>query len=196
MADFELPINLAVLKAADAYAGREETRYYLKGVHIEANESGIYYVATDGHMLFVRRETADVPVNPFVGDLIIPSETIAEYKVRNNKPLASLFVGDNYSIRYQDLRREFKPIVGTFPEWRKVLPKMPETPVAAQFNAKYIGKLARTAEQLGLGMPFIHHAGDGNAAPVTWQTNNDTLAVIMPMRIVAGSLPEWAQIAA
>ena len=52
-----MKINVNYLKAAVLAVSKEETRYYLKGVAIQANETGVFIVATDGHRAVAFRQS-------------------------------------------------------------------------------------------------------------------------------------------
>ena len=55
MTDFLFSIPTDVLRAALVCVSTEETRYYLRGVHVEPDADDVVLVSTDGHRLFCGR---------------------------------------------------------------------------------------------------------------------------------------------
>ena len=110
-----IPTDL--LKAALFCASNEESRYYLRGVHLST--SG-HMVTTDGHRMFVAR----LNDRPAV-EVIIPLDDVK----------AALKLA---GARAQDVEVEllanrigqisFQPVDGTFPNWRAVVPTGEESP--------------------------------------------------------------------
>lgn len=77
-------INLRVLAAAVAFASKEETRYYLKGVCLEIEPRAVTYIGTDGHRLIVYRDEKqdkDAPDNLLLGTFIIPTAHCKPHKL-------------------------------------------------------------------------------------------------------------------
>lgn len=126
---------------------KEETRYYLNGVFIEATQDGIQLAATNGHILLSAKGSngsfggADTEPLSVTG-LIIKMDTASKsFKTR---------IADNYDRwMYCDLTNwtaeflaiegepkegqsyqrvgieQFDIIDGTFPDWRRVVPETP-----------------------------------------------------------------------
>lgn len=179
-----MQLNVNYLKAAAIAVGKEETRYYLKGVAIQANETGVFIVATDGHRLtaFRQAETYDgEPIN-----IIIPIETVNALKTKEET------VELNGNILGNII---FTPIDGTFPEWRRIVPKELNNETA-QFNLTYLGDFAKVAKALGKGTP-VHIAHNGNGpALITFGTDIDGIGLLMPMRVQhlnSATLPTWVK---
>jgi DNA polymerase-3 subunit beta len=179
-----IPTDL--LKAALLCASTEETRYYLKGVHLST--SG-HMVTTDGHRLFCAKLVEAVPA-----DVIIPLDTIkAALKLAPKKAAVIELNGNTFGGVV------FTPVDGTFPDWRRVIPaadgyQSGNTSEPAHFNPDYIYDLGQMARALGskTGTAFRIHAWD-SASPhgVTFSGRDDCFAVIMPMRQTADATP-WA----
>ena len=55
MTDFSFSVPTDVLRAALVCVSTEETRYYLRGVHVEPDADDVVLVSTDGHRLFCGR---------------------------------------------------------------------------------------------------------------------------------------------
>jgi hypothetical protein len=134
-------IDLRALHAVcECAASKEETRYYLNGVLIEVYNNQNVYVATDGHRLVAHRQTFPdaSKLTELLASAIIPAEeckalkpksaTRNSYSATNHADLT--FEPDGYlRVQRQDgTARLFRPIDGTFPDWRRVMPtKLPET---------------------------------------------------------------------
>lgn len=181
-----IPTDL--LKAALFCASTEETRYYLKGVHLST--SG-HMVTTDGHRMFV----AMLPDQP-TADVIIPLADVQaalklagarcqeiEVTIDVNGSALPQVTGKIHSIAYT-------PVDGTFPDWRRVVPTGEETPAKdkpedlpgnVHFNHAYIGDLAKMGKALG-GPSMLHPCSASHPCLVTFGERADCFAVLMPMR--------------
>jgi len=183
-----MQINVNYLKAAVLAVSKEETRYYLKGVAIQANETGVFIVATDGHRAVAFRQSETYDGAPI--DIIIPSDTVNALKTKEE----TVELGKINGAQYMLGNMIFEPIDGTFPEWRRIVPKEPSGEIA-QFNLSYLGDFAKIAKALGKGTP-ARVAHNGNAAAlITFGPDIDGFGLLMPMRVqFAGmdSAPSWA----
>lgn len=184
-------INIRLLKAAAMFASKEETRYYLKGVAVQAGPRGVYLVSTDSHRLLAFRQSADdtPPV-----DIIIPADVIARIKLDRHVEDATLTRdGDTqWRIDYCGTAISFAPIDGTFPDWRRIVPRKVDGCVA-QFDPAYVGDFAKVAKALGLSNTrvVIGHNGQGPAL-VSFGDDVDGFGVLMPMRAPSGvEVPAW-----
>ena len=169
-----------LLKAALVCASSEETRYYLRGVHLSTTG---HMVTTDGHRMFVAR----LNDRPAV-DVIIPLDDVK----------AALKLA---GARAQDVEVEvlanrigqisFTPVDGTFPNWRAVVPTGEESPSNkpelndgpenVHFNHAYIGDLAKMGKALD-GASMLHPRSASHPCLVTFGERADCFAVLMPMR--------------
>ena len=173
-----IPTDL--LKAAILCASSEETRYYLRGVHLST--SG-HMVTTDGHRMFVAR----LNDRPAV-DVIIPLDDVkAALKLAGARAqeveidLAANKIG----------QISFQPVDGTFPDWRRVVPTGEESPSSkpelndgpenVHFNHAYIGDLAKMGKVLD-GASMLHPRSASHPCLVTFGERADCFAVLMPMR--------------
>lgn len=184
MTDFSFSIPTDVLRAAMVCVSTEETRYYLRGVHVEPDADDVVLVSTDGHRLFCGRcplppAGAVTPAEPF----IIPTETIKK-ALTGYKGLGIHLTRTGEVWTLGDVT--FKPVDGTFPDWRRVLPSLKtigeDLGKLAQFNPTYVGDMAKVCKALtGAGSPVIHHMGS-NPAMVTFPGREDLFCLVMPMR--------------
>jgi DNA polymerase-3 subunit beta len=119
-------LDLNILRAANMAASTEQTRYYLNGVCVELTATATTYIATDGHILFAYRQEI---ANDLIGTWIIPSTIIKQIKTNKHNPYVTLSRVDDTSTGSVHLKLEngialvFEPIDGTFPDWRRVIPR-------------------------------------------------------------------------
>lgn len=125
--EFTLPAAdlMRMLDTTKFAMSTEETRFYLNGVYLHANEGSLIVVATDGHRLAKRAMpcpagAADMPA------VIIPRKTVHE--------LAKLLTGTTGDVTLSvspsavrvnvgDVVLTSKLIDGTFPDYWRVIPK-------------------------------------------------------------------------
>ena len=169
-----------LLKAALVCASSEETRYYLRGVHLST--SG-HMVTTDGHRMFVAR-LADKPA----ADVIVPyADVVAALKLAGGR--AKEIEIDLMANRIGQI--SFTPVDGTFPDWRRVAPTGEESPSNkpelndgpehVHFNHAYIGDLSKMGKVLD-GASMLHPRSASHPCLVTFGERADCFAVLMPMR--------------
>jgi DNA polymerase III sliding clamp (beta) subunit (PCNA family) len=165
-----------LLKAALICASSEETRYYLRGVHLAT--SG-HLVTTDGSRMFAAR----LNERP-AADIIVPyADVQAALKLAGARAKDIELTPERIGqIAYQ-------PVDGTFPDWRRAVPTGEETPSDkpedqpgnVHFNHAYIGDLAKMGKLLG-GTSMLHVTSASNPALVTFGERADCFAVLMPVR--------------
>ena len=173
-----IPTDL--LKAALLCVSSEETRYYLRGVHLAT--SG-HMVTTDGHRMFVARLN-DRPAT----DVIVPIDDVkAALKLAGAR--AQEIEIDLVANKIGQI--SFQPVDGTFPDWRRVVPTGEEMPSDkpelndgvehVHFNHAYIGDLAKMGKILD-GASMLHPRSASHPCLVTFGERADCFAVLMPMR--------------
>ena len=170
-----IPTDL--LKAALLCASNEESRYYLRGVHLAT--SG-HMVTTDGHRLFCAKLAEAPPI-----DVIIPLDSVKAALKLAPKKAATIEMNGNTIGGVT-----FTPVDGTFPNWKAVIPpldgyKPGEDTSPAHFNPDYIYDLGQMARALGskTGTFYKIHAWNPESPHgVTFCDRTDCFAVIMPMR--------------
>ena len=172
-----------LLKAALFCASSEETRYYLRGVHLSTTG---HLVTTDGHRMFVARLT-ERPA----ADVIVPyADVAAALKLAGARCKDIEVSADRiHSIAYT-------PVDGTFPDWRRVVPTGEETPSNkpgandgaehVHFNNRYVGDFEKMADILcgkgTIGQSMLHPVSASHPCLVTFGERADCFAVIMPVR--------------
>jgi len=196
-------INLRALKAVSIGAGTEETRYYLNGVHLEHSTDGLLMVATDGHRAIVLRQdwTETVPDAAFAS-VIVPLAFIKKIKLARGLDFAELTLGENgaISIQYVGETMGTNAIVGTFPQWRQIIPKETSNE-PAQYNPEYV-------LDFGKAFALLHNAKDHSQPVICYNGQNPAIVngyddesglsyfgILMPMRVAAdrfGPAKSWA----
>ena len=198
-----IAIPAGFIDAAMCAVSKEETRYYLKGVFLDARG---FIAATNGHMAFAARcndayKLASVmPTYPSdaLPGVIVPSDAIlqAGKAAGRSKGLCYVIERDAQGlwwILYGNARIHFAPVDGSFPDWARIIPVAPDALVAAHFNPLYIGKLGDMAKALRDGkkdaaLLFKLHQNGENPALVTFASEDgkgqrtDCCGVLMPMR--------------
>jgi hypothetical protein len=205
-----LDVPAAFIDAALCAVSKEETRYYLKGVFIDARG---FIAATNGHIAFAARcadavKLADMrPAYDSAGHclpgMIVPDAALtqANKAAGRGKPSAYTIERDTigqWFVVYGNARVHFTPVNGSFPDWQRIIPAAPETETAAHFDPKYVAAMGAMATALRDGKKgeaacyHIHQAGERRAlvtfprkvTDITDPTGprDDCCAVMMPMR--------------
>lgn len=193
----KVSINLATIKAVAHAVGKEETRYYLMGVHLEAGKDGFTAVATNGHMLLCAFQPyGELAPNGHFPDVIIPSALLAKIKLkRNADPWAELTVnGADILIDYQGEMFGGKAIDGTFPTWRNVVPRECNGETA-QFNPEYLVTIQSAARVFYDNPKVLLNLIHNGESPALVKFHADLpgkfFGVVMPLR-GAETLPDHA----
>ena len=198
---YHAPISLKALAAANCAASTEETRFYLNGVFLEISARQVLYVATDGHVLFAYRDAVPVgePANDLIGNWIVPSATIKAAKPKKGYPDHAILEGEpgqlGLALRLPDGSKfEFRAIDGTFPDWRRIVPRETEQKGPHPFfDPRHLAKLWKAGELLGLRAP-IGMAFNSSGPAMLKYSSDDTFGLVMPIYnpIVSVSRPAWA----
>lgn len=170
------------LKALMVSCSKEETRYYLQGVFIDPTG---FAVTTDGHRMTIvaLKEKPDFAGND--NGIIVPRLAIEKLlKLVTDKydtsPISIRFNGQEGAISHGDASIAFKPVDGTYPTWRRVMPAKDAEEAPAHFNPAYLADVEKQAKLLG-GSFSVKQTG---AAPAEiWFNGDDNVrAILMPMR--------------
>lgn len=179
-------IDLATLAAVSDFCSKEETRYYLRGVLIEIDADGATYVATDGHRLAARRVSLpkDAAANTLVGQWIIPLEECKAFRLgRSRITEAALTLADGWlDVSFLGNARRFRPVDGTFPDWRRIVPTKAEGALKLGVNATYLASVYKLAQALNIG-PVVPHWNNGDACAFTFGDDASAFCLIMPIRL-------------
>ena len=208
MTAINIAIPAAFIDAALCAVSKEETRYYLKGVFLDARG---FIAATNGHIAFAARCNDAFKLQDVKPDAVshaMPGVIVPDTALRQANKAAGRAKGLCYVIErdanglwwiiYGAARVHFEPVDGSFPDWTRIVPTAPETLTAAHYQPQYVAAMGDMSKALRDGKkdaaPFfrIHQAGE-NPALVTFDRptesvtdkpgpRTDCLAVIMPMR--------------
>ena len=180
MLRISIPTNF--LDAAMFAVSKAKTRYYLCGVFIDPRG---YIVSTNGRVLFAAR----VPdARQIEGQgIIVPSEAIAQVRKaagRKAPPGVEVRRDDQglWWLEQGAARVNFTPVDGTYPDWVRVVPRVPETIVAAHFDPLYFSAIGNMAKAIGgkkdSATSFTLHQNGENPALVTFPDYSDPKNVV------------------
>ena len=184
----KIEIDAKTLAAVAIAQSTETTRYYLCGVCFDGDDA----VATDGHLLTVSTNVAIRHGEDAASILPVTSKAITALKRRD--ATHAIFDGATLSVygATSDMVPLYlepsAPIDGTFPDWRRVLPDVPDDACCrGMFGDSLIARIAATAKILGAGKSLgIQFQGvdDSSAHRVRYFNGAalDTYSIVMPMR--------------
>ncbi len=186
-----IKFNATKIAAVAIAQSNEETRYYLRGVYF----TGDIAVATDGHILTASRDTESVNDAPG----IYPISKKAQAAMKKRGALYVVIQDDVLTVLDNQERTTHmepcKPIDGTFPDWKLVIPKEIGAPNESAFSAIVMGKLISTAVTLSVdkSATFRITGIAGHPQSVSYE-QGDTFSVAMPYRNeIVPNLPEWSK---
>lgn len=211
------------------FVSKEET-HYLNGFLVEpCGAGGVSLVATDGRCLLIIHDEAGQCAEPEIVQL--EKETIAACRpaknsygrmlVLRNGAVATVtkrvedYSFDDYTSNIVAFgkgeradviiaQHPYRAVDGTFPDWRRVLPKEAGSLKPVTLSCRYIGDFAALGKQLqgrhGGGASLAIHATDpAEPALVKFEGVNHIVGILMPMRgdtAVCGDIPTWIGIEA
>lgn len=200
-------VRLEAAIKARPFISKEETRYYLNGVHIEASlEGGAVCVATDGHRLGVAYDADGYVERSTI--VQIPSIIKAErglflrpwlvgVATENGNGYIAVVEGKKTDERDDDAKYAIERVEectlrvgrafidGNFPDWRRIIPEMKPTDTTRAFNRKYLAAFGDHIQITG---------ADGMSPQIIQTEDRDFIGVLMPMRLDKRDLPEWVKI--
>lgn len=203
-------VSASLFYLAYAAVSKEETRYYLNGVHIEAHpQKGVLLVSTDGHRMVCIHDVdgqCDKPViaqlPTYVRQLCRPKKASLKVdrqvlEIDADLDRATLVVEalnkDGVVTKTSPLITAHKCLIdGSFPDWRRVIPSGEMEPMAlAAFNPRLLADLGAFGVKFGVSdytgngaMYFLRSKGatDGSPTVVRFSGVENVFAVLMPMR--------------
>ena len=177
------------------FVGKEETRYYLKGVHVgPAAMGGLLIIATDGHRLFAAYdENGTWEGDASTGSERCPDYIFAPHTAKQPKKHfdADTLVLDGSTATYIGPKGPSIVQCGStsceYPHWARVMPSCHSyddhaTLQEASFNGEYVSDFCEVRKLLGADLAFVVHHTGGNPALVS-MGRSDCVGVIMPMRV-------------
>jgi hypothetical protein len=182
-----ITLNVSFLKAALLFASDEETRYYLKGVHLLRRADHLRITATDGHRLFCAMQTLNEPGDDF--DIILPRDGLKKALTglhRNTDFLGLDLEWDGDRVKRAVLNDvAMAPIDGTFPTIERVVPDANSiSGEVAAFNPLYLADIGKAAKIL-CGNVNAFHLGHNGGSPALVSFDaaaGAAFAVVMPYR--------------
>jgi hypothetical protein len=198
--------KLAQILGAVAHAmSRDDSRYNMVGVYLERDGAFLVATATDGHRLAQAR--AEIPLDLGDEGRIISADDVArilsEAKrlAKSNRGLADTGgIGgwDGTALRLGIVGEEstlvLRPIEGTFPNYRQVIPKEENLSTPVGFSGAYLaqaaaelGKLApkRLATPIKIRLSVLPDGSPNALAPCRIDAIGDEIeafTIIMPQR--------------
>ncbi|MBD9621855.1 DNA polymerase III subunit beta [Ensifer sp. ENS06] len=157
------------LSAVDYACANEETRPYLGGVYLDATETGLMFVATDGHRMARRLlPTSDID-DPIEGmpKVIVPRET-APLLVKHLPKDETLSISlSDYRIRFEagNIVIISKLVEGNYPDYRRL------SPASHKIRAKINGAELKAA----IARVLTVNTEKGNAVCFSFDNTSATL---------------------
>lgn len=152
-----------VLRFLSPFISSEETRYYLNGVHFSRDrDERKTVVATDGHRLGVY--PFEYPDALF--GQILPRQTVSD--LVKMPPVRKLRAGNmRLSFLMDGLALHTKLLDATYPDWRRVVPKMEgDAPSVALDRIGTIAALRRVRATSSHSKTYCNFACDAHAAAI------------------------------
>lgn len=205
MDNLKIGITEPSLVAAAALAvSTDPCRFYLHGVCIQlAPQGGLHIIATNGHILSVGYDKYGHMTGLDDREEIILKLTSQEFAlfakhqaVEITQDIVSLYK-DEKSTMGDDLilsKRLFCDYIdGTFPDWRRVVPKPLDEQRHAPFNAKYLATFARMQKCFPDHGDAIVITGNSSKNPyvVRFPSVENWFGIVMPMLASMVGIPEW-----
>ena len=191
----------------------EETRYRLKGVHVEpCAAGGALLVATDNHKLIALRDKdAAIDGKPAGDDKgwIVSADKDALKAMKSPKPYGGVRLvqidGDQLRVIHREGTRPDVTVYiqaasclvdGTYPDWRRVVPRdVVKTPSPGSFDNRVLATLAEALSDGGKNRPLtLFGVDDASPALAYGGATLDGFGIAMPLRSdyrTEPELPAW-----
>ncbi len=196
--------NAAHIAAAQVCVSKEETRYYLVGIHFEpAPQGGVLIISTDG----VRMSIAHDPDGYLETDNPSVIVNFGKDILKHCKPGNVLEYADGKATVSRTLDRVgaepeqiaiamATEIDGKFPEWRRVLPSDGHRCTNAGFNSGYLADFHKIAKAYGWPTAAMQITGADAKSPhwvVISGLDVEWRGVLMPVQETFPELerPDW-----
>lgn len=195
-------VTRSYLKAALRIAPKNDIRYFLNSVFIEADATHTTMVTTNGHVLLVLRQKAENKLEKPVS-VIMPREVCESILKLNIKPLPAIGIAqesdDEFSTLLTSLAENstlhFRSIEAAYPDWKRVIPEK-VSGEAGTFNPEYLLTFKKVADDIGGSFLHIQN-GPNEGSVVCLAAEMECFAIVMPMRgnlnPEAWKVPDWAQ---
>lgn len=183
-------LSLTQLRAAILAAAKNDIRWYLNSVYVEAGPQTTRVASTNGHILYVQDLKTDE--NTWHGSLIVPRnvvELVIKGTTAHTLDIVILSVQENGKLCEMRVAGNsnavtFAPLEAQFPDYTRVIPPANYEPKVAYLNPEYVALMGKIAKVHGckhrVGFT-IHQNGEG-AALVNFWNCEQAVGVIMPIR--------------
>jgi len=191
---FTVTVHTEQLAEALLFAAKQDIRYCLNGVFIDAKSQNI--VATDGHTLYVGAPNTLRDIEGALADVTMPRdfvEAIAKWKL----PRVIISLEDDgrrLTAKGVDTQISALSVDGKFPDWRRVYPKSNDVSGESTYlNPEYLMRAWKADIALGGGKKYPTFAqkqgGVSGCSMVTFFENKGQ-AVIMP---ISSAVPSYVR---
>lgn len=175
-------IDANELKAVSVFAAKEDVRFYLKGVLVQATTTQTRLVATDGTILgmFDRdQQNEGVAFEEF----IVPIDVIGVLKPTGNFPVRVTIEGTQFRIQqYDDRAFTFKPVDGRFPDYTRVIPEKVDDGRTVQIAGALLARIDKAQKMVDKKHDaYIWHNGASNSV-FKLAGADRFIGVVMPLR--------------
>lgn len=151
----EMKLSFKHLAACRHAITESETRYYLRGIHLEPTKDGLRYTATNGDIMVQVTDILDDMSNPIKEPFILPVEVIDRvlkaYRAVKKKSFVTLILHSD-AIELVDYDNKqmftFQKIDATFPDVERIKPRKADNDIGVQIvgmRAKDIALLSKAA---------------------------------------------------
>lgn len=193
-------IERDALRAMLHLAAKNDVRFYLNGILVEANAGTTRLVATDGTVLGVYQHKAPEG-NPNavegVARVIVPREVVERIKPDRNALTFVQITWSDEKMRDAELndtgtRFPFLPVDARFPEYARTLPTGAMSGKAAQVDAELVSQFVKVHKTLGQkncpGSVRLEYDGQERPVRVTLPSFPGFAGVLMPLRMKPGEI--------
>ena len=181
-----ITIQKAALKAVSRFAPKNDIRYYLRGVYVQATATETRLVATDGHTMLIHRSQCE---NTHAWDGIIPLDTVtailkhkSPYEKKNNHLPIELSEcgGTEGRIDYAGQAFVFKPVDGKFPDYRQIIPKDATTKALLSVRelTTAVKRMHYFAKEVNNNLTFTLRGNEAQIATPQTQLGKDETTIV------------------
>ncbi len=175
---------------------KEQTRFYLMGVHIVQREGGIICAATDGHKLGIYKDIVSVLGSPLPKEGII-IQVVNPIKRKKGSMNEATFIlpepGKNAlfePVDFEDLPGVVKLIDGTFPAFEKVIPtKNLDVGCFGALNPELLAKF--NSKRCGAGVVFFQDKNEPESTIIVLNNDDRFTGVLMPLKCYTEPKKMW-----
>ena len=178
---------LSALHVVACFAAKQDIRYYLNSVRVEASPIQTRFTATDGHCAGMLRTAQENEGIDGTITILLPIDIVkAAKKAKNNLDALVIETVDGKTGTLAvvgGVSINWSAVDGTFPTMSRVIPAQ-ASGEPGQFNPELIAKFAQ-AQKIASSTAFPHfwyNGGNGTAVTLCGQYHNDFTGVIMPLR--------------